>query len=36
VPPLEQDVAAEEFADFTKEYDLHLERITLPTTFNAK
>jgi hypothetical protein len=23
-------------ADFTKEYDLHQERITLPTTFNAK
>ena len=26
----------DEYADFTKEYGLHHERITLPTTFNAK
>jgi len=25
-----------EYVDFTKEYGLHHERITLPTTFNAK
>ncbi len=31
-----QDVAADEYADFTKEYGLHHERITLPTTFNTK
>ena len=35
-PPLEQDVAADEYADFTKEYGLQHERITLPTTFNTK
>jgi hypothetical protein len=35
-PPQEQDVAADEYADFTKEYDLHYERITLPTIFNTK
>ena len=35
-PPLEQDVRADEYADFTKEYGLHPERITLPTTSNAK
>src|SRR5664280_111256 len=29
-PPLEQDVAADEYADFTKEYRLHHGRITLP------
>ena len=27
---------ADEYADFTKEYGLHHERITLPTTFNTK
>ena len=35
-PPLEQDVDADEYADFTKEYRLQHERITLPTTFNTK
>src|SRR5665647_426267 len=35
-PPLEQDVVADEYADFTKEYGLHHERISLPTTFNAR
>ena len=35
-PPLEQDVDADEDADFTKECSLHHERITLPTTFNTK
>jgi hypothetical protein len=35
-PPLERNVAADEYADFTKEYGLHHERITLQTTFNAK
>ena len=35
-PSTEKDVADDEFADFTKEYGLHHERITLPTTFNAK
>jgi hypothetical protein len=27
---------ADVYADFTKEQGLHHERITLPTTFNAK
>jgi hypothetical protein len=35
-PPLEYDVEAVKYADFTKEYGLHHERITLPTTFNAE
>jgi len=35
-PPLEQVVAADEYADFRKEYGLQHESITLPTTFNAK
>src|SRR5680860_654035 len=35
-PPLEQDVAGDEYADFTKEYGCQCERITLPTTFNTK
>jgi|GEM_PF-4300215 len=27
---------ADVYADFTKEYRLHDERVTLPTTFNTK
>jgi len=33
--PLEEDVVADVYADFTSEYRLEHERITLPTTFNA-
>src|ERR1035437_7311658 len=35
-PPLEHEVAVDEYADFTKEYRLQNERMTLPTTFSAK
>jgi len=31
-PPLELDVDADEYADFTKEYGPHREGLTLPTT----